>query len=78
MEDEDADGIYEVTVVLEPLSTIRFKFINGNNWYGVEAIPSACGEPDGFGFYDRVETVALESVTIGYVFGTCDPAKEVR
>ena len=45
MTDDDADGIYEVTVPVAP-GNYGYKFINGNNWDGVdndnEAVPGEC------------------------------------
>ncbi|MFM9985273.1 MAG: T9SS type A sorting domain-containing protein [Flavobacteriales bacterium] len=39
--DGDADGIYSVVLSLYP-ARYEFKFINDNNWPGVEDVPSTC------------------------------------
>lgn len=39
MTDPDTDGIYSLQVVL-PAGSYEFKFINGNDWPGVEGVPA--------------------------------------
>ena len=39
MTDGDGDGIYEVTITLEP-GMYEFKFLNDNDWAGEESIPA--------------------------------------
>lgn len=39
--DDDGDGIYSVTLDLEP-ATYQYKFVNGNAWGMDESVPSEC------------------------------------
>jgi hypothetical protein len=65
-------GIYELTFALDPASHHNYKFINGNDWSGVETVPAACGEPDGFGGYNRyIDVPANDTILIAVCFGSC-------
>ncbi|MCB0738147.1 MAG: T9SS type A sorting domain-containing protein [Bacteroidetes bacterium] len=52
LSDGDADGIYEVTVVI-PSGYYQFKFINDNGWGGVESVPAVCQVEEGQGNDNR-------------------------
>jgi|GEM_PF-2432746 len=65
-------GIYELTFALDPASHHNYKFINGNDWPGAETVPANCGEPDGFGGYNRyIDVPANDTVLIAVCFGSC-------
>jgi len=72
--DENADGIYEVTVSIETGSTALFKFINGNDWgTGEEIVPSECGVDNGFGAYNRTLEIGNENEVFGPIcFNSCE------
>jgi len=75
MVDSDADGIYEYTQVLPTGVPVQFKFINGNNWGPGqdEAVPAACGAPNGVGGYNRNITPTASEVVYGPVcFASCE------
>ena len=77
MTDMDMDGIYSVTLQLLP-ATYRFKFVNDNNWGGVEDVPGAC-QVEATGDDNRYIVVsAATSYSVAY--GSCAPAgqKTVR
>jgi 1,4-alpha-glucan branching enzyme len=73
MTDANADGIYEVTVAIDTNSTVLYTFINGNTFgAGQEAVPSACGQDNGFGGYNRVAEILESDITLDVVcFGEC-------
>lgn len=67
-----APGIYSVTVSVDPNVQFFYKFINGNDFTGVESVPFACGVDDGFGGFNRTYTSTSSSVTLNEVcFGDC-------
>ena len=70
MTDADGDGVFEVTVTMEP-ATIQFKFINGADWAGAELVPAECGVDDGTGVYNREFTVPAGGGAVDFIFGTC-------
>lgn len=69
MTDDDADGIYEVTVPVAP-GNYGYKFINGNNWDGVdndnEAVPGECAT-DG----NRLLVAEGEAMTVTFCYNQC-------
>lgn len=58
-----------------PINTqILFKYINGNDWPFAESVPSQCGQPDGYGGYNRYLDVLEEDIVLNPVcFGECVP-----
>jgi hypothetical protein len=68
--DVDMDGVYSVSIDLE--TSTQFKFINGNDWAFVEAVPDACqiqvGSND-----NRMLFISGEDATLEYhvCFGSC-------
>ena len=75
MTDTNGDGIYEYTQVLPIGVPVQFKFINGNNWGPGqdEAVPAACGAPNGVGGYNRNITPTAPDVVYGPVcFASCE------
>jgi hypothetical protein len=65
MTDDDADGIYEVTLLLDQ-GTYQYKFVNGLTWDEGEAVPAGCAV-DG----NREVVVGEEPVTVTYCFSQC-------
>ncbi len=63
--DDDGDGIYSVTLALEPFS-YEYKFVNGNDWGFDEAVPSACSTNG-----NRVVVVGDEDIVVRYCFEQC-------
>ncbi len=67
-------GQYSITVELEVGSTALYKFINGDDFENEEEVPEQCGEPDGFGGFNRVFNVpAVDQVIDLVCFDSCDP-----
>ena len=72
MTDSNTDGIYEYTTNVPAIGNLFFRFINGNTWTGSEVVPVVCGEPDGFGGYNRLWQINGTNETFGPVcFGAC-------
>ncbi|MBX7051614.1 MAG: T9SS type A sorting domain-containing protein [Flavobacteriales bacterium] len=73
MTDDNSDGIYEYTTAIDTNSQVLFVYINGNAWTGQEPVPSACGQDNGFGGYNRLLNVAEADTTYGPVcFSECE------
>jgi len=65
-------GIYETTIAIEENTTVRYKFINGNDFVFGEIVPQACGVDNGVGGFDRNLTVFAEPLVLPTVcFGEC-------
>ena len=62
--DGDGDGIYEVTLALQPQG-YQYKFVNGNAWGSEEGIPSSCNVGG-----NREVTFAGDT-TVTFCFGSC-------
>ncbi|MFM9005799.1 MAG: hypothetical protein ACKOSR_09905, partial [Flavobacteriales bacterium] len=72
MNDDDGDGIYEVTLPAVSNQSYAFKFINGNDWPFSELVPSNCGVDDGSGNINRVIFTGDSNAVFGPVcFGYC-------
>lgn len=66
------NGIYALTFTLNQGEHHNYKFINGNDWAFVETVPAQCGEPDGFGGYNRFFDVpANDTILMAVCFGSC-------
>lgn len=66
------NNIYEHTVSIQQGEHMLYKFINGNDWAFAETVPAQCGEPDGFGGYNRFFDVpANDTVLMAVCFGSC-------
>jgi len=67
--DNDADGIFQVTVGLQP-GNYQYKFVNGNAWSGPdnfnETIPADCASGG-----NRALVVGTESVMEYFCYGQC-------
>ncbi|MBN3036201.1 MAG: hypothetical protein JW861_11490 [Bacteroidales bacterium] len=68
------NDIYELIILVNQGDHLLYKFINGNDWPYVEQVPSQCGEPDGFGGYNRYFDVpANDTILTAVCFGSCFP-----
>jgi hypothetical protein len=69
MLDTNANGIYDVTATMPINSKIYYKYINGKTWNDAEASGdlSACGEDDGFGGNNRVDSLGVTDTVLGVV-----------
>ncbi len=68
----EGNGIYSYTFEASEFANLNFKFINGNDWPQSEAVPSACGLPDGFGGNNRIlETGGVDVIYGPVCFGEC-------
>ena len=65
MTDDDADGIYEVTLSLEQ-GTYEYKFVNGLTWDGGESVPGSCNVNG-----NRQVIVGAEPSVEAYCFSQC-------
>lgn len=74
LSDDDADGIYSVTLDLNP-GIYQFKFINGNGWDNDEGdgVPMACRYP---GSNNREIYVGDAAIERTYVWQGCGPDGE--
>ena len=43
--DDDGDGIYIHTAIVDANTEIQWKYSNGPAWDYVESVPPACGDP---------------------------------
>jgi len=67
-------SVYEHTFQADPGEQVSYKYINGIDWPFQEVVPPNCGEPDGFGGYNRTIIVPDDDVIIDVVcFGACLP-----
>jgi hypothetical protein len=62
--DGDGDGIYEVTLALQPQG-YQYKFVNGNAWGSEEGIPAACNVGG------NREVTFSGDTTVTFCFGSC-------
>ncbi|MFP4471986.1 MAG: carbohydrate-binding module family 20 domain-containing protein, partial [Bacteroidales bacterium] len=68
------DNIFETTVTLSSGEFHEFKYINGDSFDFVEAVPEECGVPDGQGGFNRFFMVPQQDTTFTEVcFGSCEP-----
>lgn len=65
MTDDDSDGIYEITILLEQ-GSYQYKFVNGLDWDGGENVPGECNVGG-----NREIVVGAESMTVEYCFNQC-------
>jgi hypothetical protein len=69
MTDSNLDEIYEVTLALYPGTEYQFKYINGNDWSGVESVPLACQVA---GYDNRFELTGTADYSLDVVcFSSC-------
>ncbi len=68
----EANGVYVATVNIPENTSITYKYINGNDWPGVESVPFECGVNDGFGGYNRNLVTNISDVLLPTVcFSSC-------
>ncbi len=66
------NGVFVDTLSLDTTLSVEYKFINGNTFFGQEAVPSACGVNDGFGGFNRAFSVPAFDSTLALVcFSSC-------
>lgn len=66
------NDIYVFEAQVDPGSVVLWKFLNGDNFDGAETVPVECGEPDGFGGFNREFTMpAADFVFDPVCFGSC-------
>jgi hypothetical protein len=68
-----ATSIYAATVTI-PHGQYEFKFINGNDWPGVEGVPAICQKEFGAGNDNRFVNIFSDTTLPAIVFGGCSPA----
>jgi 1,4-alpha-glucan branching enzyme len=72
MMEQVSGGIYSATVEVGQNQQILYKFLNGNDFAGVESVPFECGVNDGFGGYNRSITTNASDITLPTVcFSSC-------
>ena len=68
------EGVYAVTFTVSENDYLEFKYINGNDWPGEEAVPASCGVPDGVAGFNRFYTVPVGGGTLpALCFASCNP-----
>jgi len=64
---DQGNGVWAVTIDLDPNSTYEYKFVNGNAWGTDESVPAACAQNN-----NRFVQVGASNQTIPLVcFGSC-------
>ena len=78
-QDPTDPNIWTYSTPLATGSTVLYKFINGNAWGDDELLAdSTCGQPNGFGSYNRRYVVpALPATLPAVAFGSCNPPAPV-
>ncbi len=81
MTDEDGDGIYETTLLVDGPADIQFKFTNGDPYPGgvndesvaesFDFQSAGCGVPSPVSGWNRIYTRSGEDETIGFVYNSC-------
>ncbi|MCO6476319.1 MAG: lamin tail domain-containing protein [Phaeodactylibacter sp.] len=67
MADDDGDGVWELTLMLEVNQTYEFKYVNGDQWGDDESVPPACALNQ-----NRFVEVAEEAIVLDVVcFSSC-------
>ncbi|MEO8149831.1 MAG: T9SS type A sorting domain-containing protein [Bacteroidia bacterium] len=65
-------GIYQATVNIDTSYTVQYTFLEDSSYNGQEAVPVACGVPNGFGGYNRELVVPENDSTLATVcYGSC-------
>lgn len=72
MMSEFQPGVYQAVGVVNSGTTIQYKFLNGPDFAGEEAVPGDCGVSNGFGGFNRSFTAGSDNEIIPVVcFGGC-------
>jgi hypothetical protein len=82
MADDDGDGIYEATILIDGPADFQFKFTNGDPFPGGVADPAVeethdfatdgCGVDNGIGGFNRTHTRSGVDETLGFVYNSCE------
>lgn len=72
MQDNDADGIYEITLNV-PAGYWEFKYVNGNTWAGAENARGTCTKGATFNRFVDVGSTDLQLAVV--TFNQCPPEK---
>jgi len=79
MSDDDGDGIYEVTLLVDGPADIQFKFTNGDpnvpeNEESGDFAAGGCGVDNGIGGFNRTHTRSGEDEILpAFAFNSCQP-----
>jgi hypothetical protein len=79
MSDDDGDGIYTATILVDGPAEIQYKFVNGDvntpaNEESFDFASAGCGVPNGIGGFNRVHTRSGEPETLQpFAFNSCQP-----
>jgi hypothetical protein len=78
MEDNDGNGVWQVTVSL-PAGTYLYKYINGNEWGDNEgtALDATCSVTDASGNVNREIIISSDTVVGPYFYDLCSLSTEV-
>ncbi len=68
---ETSAGIYSLSIEVSANEIVSYKFLNGPSFDFVESVPSGCGQPDGFGGYNRAILVDSEINADLVCFSSC-------
>lgn len=75
---DEGNGIYSFSASVSEGSNVLYKFLNSPDFSQAEQVPSDCGEPDGFGGFNRSLSMPSADTTAGPVcFGACVACDEV-
>jgi len=70
---DQGNGVWTTTLVLNQGEVYAYKYLNGNDFLGLESVPSSCGEDDANGGFNRVFTAPLENETLPlHCFSSCN------
>ncbi|MDG1766789.1 MAG: hypothetical protein P8H98_08345 [Flavobacteriales bacterium] len=70
---DQGNGIWTTTLVLNQGEVYTYKYINGNDFSGLELAPSNCGEDDANGGFNRVITAPTSNETLPlHCFSSCN------
>lgn len=70
---DQGNGIWTTTLVLNQGEVYTYKYINGNDFSGLELVPSNCGEDDANGGFNRVITAPTSNETLPlHCFSSCN------
>jgi len=65
-------NMYEYVAQIPSNTSIAFRFVNGNDWPFSEVNSAACGQPDGFGNFNRTLAIGTSPISFGPVcFNQC-------
>jgi hypothetical protein len=71
MTDADGDNIYEITFNVAAGVDQIYKFVTDGSYANEETVPADCGQPNGFGTFDRVINASSDTTADAVCFGSC-------